>query len=209
MLTRSVLIRRLAAALLAASLAAPARAQVAPQDAADFIQRAGVQLATTIGGAGSVDEKRRRIAPFMAEVVDVEGVARFVLGRFWRLATPEQQRTYVGLFNQVLANSIAGRLGEYRGADAVKVTVGRPDPRPEGVLVPTTIVRPNNQPVNVTWLVTEAGGKPKVADVIAEGMSLRLAQRSDYSAYIQRNNNDVGALIRALEVQVSQGAGLR
>ena len=54
-----------------------------------------------------------------------------------------------------------------------------------------------------------AGGKPKVADVIAEGMSLRLAQRSDYSAYIQRNNNDVGALIRALEAQVSQGAGLR
>lgn len=214
MLTRSVLIRHLGAillanALLASSLIAPARAQVGPQEAAEFIQRAGGELAATIGGAGSVEEKRRRITPFMAEVVDVEGVARFVLGRFWRLATPEQQRTYVGLFNQVLANSIAGRLGEYRGADAVKVTVGRPDPRPEGVLVPTTILRPNNQPVNVTWLVTEAGGKPKVADVIAEGMSLRLAQRSDYSAYIQRNNNDVGALIRALEAQVSQGAGLR
>ena len=60
-----------------------------------------------------------------------------------------------------------------------------------------------------TWLVTTEGGRPRIADVIAEGMSLRLAQRNDYSSYITRNGNDVGALIRALEAQVSQGAGLR
>ena len=209
MLSRLGFIRYLCAVLIAGAVASPAWAQVGPQEAAEFIRRAGGQLATTIGGAGTTEEKRRRIAPFMAEVVDVEGVARFVLGRFWRSATPDQQRTYVRLFSEVLANSIAGRLGEYRGEDSVKVSVGRPDPRPDGILVPTTITRPNNQPFNVAWLVTDAGGKPKVADVIAEGMSLRLAQRSDYSAYIQRNNNDVGALIRALEAQVSQGAGLR
>ena len=209
MLSRLDFIRYVCAVLIAGALAAPARAQVGPQEAAEFIQRAGSQLATTIGGAGTGEEKRRRIVPFMAEVVDVEGVARFVLGRFWRSATPEQQRTYVRLFSEVLANSIAGRLGEYRGENSVRVTVGRPDPKPDGILVPTTIARPNNQPFNVVWLVTEAGGKPKVADVIAEGMSLRVAQRSDYSAFIQRNNNDVGALIRALEAQVSQGTGIR
>lgn len=209
MLSRSGFIRGAGALLLAGLPAAPARAQVGPQEAAEFIQRAGSQLAATIGGAGSIEEKRRRIAPFMAEVVDVEGVARFVLGRFWRVATPDQQRAYVRLFNEVLANSIAGRLGEYDGDHSVKVTVGRPDVRSDGIYVPTTIQRPNNQPFNVTWLVTTGSGKPKVADVIAEGVSLRLAQRSDYSAYLTRNNNDVGALIRALEAQVNQGAGLR
>lgn len=209
MLTRSTLLRSLAATVLAApALATPALAQVGPQEAAEFIQRAGGQLAATVGGAGSIAEKRRRIVPFMNEVVDVDGVARFSLGRFWRVATPAQQQAYLRLFHEVLANSIAGRLGEYEG-EAAQVTTGRPDVRADGIFVPTTITRPNNKPFNVTWLVTTEGGRPRIADVIAEGMSLRLAQRNDYSSYITRNGNDVGALIRALEAQVSQGAGLR
>ena len=56
MLTRSVLIRHLGAillanALLASSLIAPARAQVGPQEAAEFIQRAGGELAAQDGPA--------------------------------------------------------------------------------------------------------------------------------------------------------------
>ena len=44
-------------------------------------------------------------------------------------------------------------------------------------------------------------GKLKVIDVIAEGTSLRLTQRSDYGAFLGRNNNDVQALINALKKQ--------
>ena len=54
---------------------------------------------------------------------------------------------------------------------------------------------PNQQPNNVQWVVNQVGGRPKVVDVVAEGTSLRLTQRSDYAAYLSRNNNDVGALI--------------
>ena len=61
----------------------------------------------------------------------------------------------------------------------------------------------------MTWLVTTEGDRPRIGDVIADGMSLRLVQRNDYASYITRNGNDVGALIRALETQVSRGAGLR
>ena len=220
MLKRSTILRGAGPAALAALLApvlapvlvlgtpAPARAEVSAQEAADFVQRAGGRLAATIGGAGSIEEKRRRIAKFMAEGVVVDGVARFCLGRFWRGATPEQRDAYLRLFNEVLANSIAGRLGQYEG-EAPQVVVGRPEQRDDGIYVPTTITRPNNQPFRVTWLVTTAGGRPRIGDVIAEGMSLRLVQRNDYASFIARNGNDVGALIRALEGQVSRGAGIR
>ncbi len=216
MLKRSTILRGVGPAALAALLApvlvltapAPARAEVSPQEAVDFVQRAGGRLATTIGGAGSVEEKRQRIAPFMSEVVDVDGVARFCLGRFWRVATPEQRDTYLRLFHQVLANSIAGRLGQYQG-EAPQIVVGRPERRDDGIYVPTTITRSNNQPFKVSWLVVTEGGRPLIGDVIAEGMSLRLVQRNDYASYIARNGNDVGALIRALQEQVSRGAGIR
>ena len=170
--------------------------------------RAGGRLTATIGGAGTLAEKRRALAPFMAEVVDVDGVARFCLGRFWRSASPAQQAEYLQLFRVVLVNSVAGRLGDYQGQPA-RIIVGRPETRPEGVVVPTTVERPNNKPVNVAWLVTQDGGTPRIADVVAEGMSLRLSQRSDYTSFLSRNNGDVEALLTALRAQVADGAPLR
>ena len=64
--------------------------------------------------------------------------------------------------------------------------------------------RPGNAPAKVDWLVSADSGSPKIIDVIAEGTSLRLTQRSDYSAYLARNNNNVQALIEALRQQASQ-----
>ena len=67
----------------------------------------------------------------------------------------------------------------------------------------TVIRRPNQQPNNVQWVVSQATGRPKIIDVIAEGISLRVTQRSDYSAFISRNNNDVNALISAMRQQAA------
>jgi phospholipid transport system substrate-binding protein len=56
----------------------------------------------------------------------------------------------------------------------------------------------------VDWLVSTESGSPKITDLIAEGTSLRLTQRSDYSAFLARNNNSVQALIDALKQQASK-----
>ena len=53
------------------------------------------------------------------------------------------------------------------------------------------------------WVVSQATGRPKIIDVIAEGISLRVTQRSDYAAFISRNNNDVSALINAMRQQAA------
>jgi phospholipid transport system substrate-binding protein len=39
--------------------------------------------------------------------------------------------------------------------------------------------------------------------VVAEGTSLRLTQRSDYTSFLSQHNGDVGALIAALKRQTS------
>lgn len=51
--------------------------------------------------------------------VDVDDIAHFCLGRFWRIATPEEQREYLGLFGELLVTRIAGHLGEYRGVESI------------------------------------------------------------------------------------------
>ncbi len=76
-----------------------------------------------------------------------------------------------------------------------------------GVAVHTVITRPNGQPTNVEWLVVTVGGAQKIEDVIAEGTSLRITQRSDYQSYLRHNGDNVQALIKALRHQVAQANG--
>ena len=54
------------------------------------------------------------------------------------------------------------------------------------------------------WKISDSSGSPKVVDIIAEGVSLSLTQRSDYASYLAHNGNNVQALINALTRQVSR-----
>ena len=151
--------------------------------------------------AGTVDERRRALGPIIDNAIDVDGIAKFCLGRFWRTATPDQQKRYTALFHQVLIGNITARLGEYQ---EVKLTIGRSQQRDENDIVSSVIERPNNPPTTVEWLVANATSAPKVIDVIAENTSLRQTQRNDYAAYLTRNNSDVDALITAMRAQLDQ-----
>ena len=177
--------------------AAGARAQ-GGGDAA-FIEQLGNQLVTTVNGPGSIEQKKASLLPLIERAVAVDEIARFCLGRFWRSASQAQQAEYMRLFRRVLNNNIVGRLGEYQG---VSFTMAGTQQREGESLVGSIIYRPNQRPVNVQWVVSRAGGAPRIIDVIIEGTSLRLTQRSDYSAYITRNGNSVDALIAAMRQQV-------
>ena len=57
----------------------------------------------------------------------------------------------------------------------------------------------------MTWVVDGTDGQPRIVDVVAEGVSLRQTQRSDYASYIQQHGGNVEALIQALRAQVARG----
>jgi phospholipid transport system substrate-binding protein len=128
----------------------------------------------------------------------VDGIARFCLGRFWRTASPEQQKRFMIEFHAVLVTNITSKLGDYKG---VKLTVQHGRQQDDGAIVTTVVARPNNPPTTVDWVIENPASTPKIIDVLAEGTSLRLTQRQDYAAYLTRNNNDVDALINAMKQQ--------
>ena len=180
-----------------------ALAQSTPADSAQatsFVQSLGGQLVAVVNAPGTVAEKKAKIAPLIEQDVDVDGIARFCLGRFWRGASSQQQQDYVRAFHRVLIENITSRLGEFEGVTfALTQTVQR-----EGAtLVGTRITRPNQEPAQVQWVVDQENGQPKIVDVVAEGTSLRLTQRSDYASYLSRNKGSVDALIAAMRRQAS------
>ncbi len=201
MLTRRILLRSATAALAIMGLPrSPAHAQGLEQSTA-FIEQTMKDLAVVVNGPDPLVEKQRKLQAIIDRAVDVNDVARFCLGRFWRAASSAQQNEYLVLFHRVLMINITSKVGEYQG---VTFVVGRAQPREGAVAVSSIVNRPGNPPNKVDWLVSSDTGSPKIIDVIAEGTSLRLTQRSDYSAYLAHNNNSVQALIDALKQQATQ-----
>jgi len=192
----------LALALLPAPFAV-AHAQSDPSRATSFVQATGQELTVAINEPGlSPDARRQKVGAVLRRAVDVDGVGRFILGRYWRTATPAEQQDYSKLFDEWLIRNLSARFGEYQG---VRFTLGRTQARAEeDVLVNTVIERPGSASFSLDWRVAETPSGPRIVDVIAEGTSLRLTQRSEYGAVMQRNGGKVAALLDAMRSQVQQ-----
>nr|WP_294508783.1 ABC transporter substrate-binding protein [uncultured Rhodopila sp.] len=187
--------------------AVPVRAEDADLGrAAQFIRDSGNRLAALARGNPAPEEKQRRLLAFLEDVVDVDGVARFCLGRFWRAATPGQQADYLRLFRLVLVNSVSPRIKDYPEG-GMQVTIDPPARNGAVIEVPTVVARTTDSeaPLRVIWVVGTDTGRLRIVDIVAEGMSLRLTQRSDYSAFLGRNDGNVDTLLHALRQQTGGG----
>lgn len=185
------------------ALSGTARAEMDLARATAFVQAAGNELVAAINDPRlDLPVRRERVASMLRRTIDIEGTGRFILGRYVRQASPAQLAEYNRLFDDIIVRNLSARFGEYRG---VKFSLGRSQQRTEeDALVNTIIERPSTPAFSLDWRVSEIGGQPKVVDVIAEGTSLRLTTRSEYSAVIQRNGGRVDALLEAMRNQIAQ-----
>jgi phospholipid transport system substrate-binding protein len=199
-----LLSRRLVLASFVVFGATPARAQQMDINrATTFVDRAGQDLVNAINDPRLNQTQRRdRVASILRTAIDIEGTGRFILGRYVRQASPAELQDYLKLFDEIIIRNLSARFGEYRG---VKFSLGRSQQRTEeDALVSTLVERPNTPAFTLDWRVAEINGQPKVVDVIAEGTSLRLTTRSEYSAVIQRNSGKVASLLDAMRGQIAQ-----
>ncbi len=175
-------------ALAAAGLAAP--------DPAAVISNLGNRALEVLGKNATPAQRVARFHELFREDFDVPGIARFVLGRYWKTATPEQQDEFVKLFEDYIALVYSSQLAAYSG-ETLKVTGSRPEP--EGAVVASEIIRPTGTPpVKVEWHLTDRSGTYKINDVAVDGISMAVTQRSEFASVIQRNGGQVQGLITQL-----------
>ncbi|MBC9176294.1 MlaC/ttg2D family ABC transporter substrate-binding protein [Pseudoroseomonas ludipueritiae] len=200
-MNRRILLASILATPFASAAIRPAHAEIDINRAVQFIQATGQDMVAAINARQPVAARRQRVASILRQAVDIDGVGRFILGRWWRVASPAEQQEYMQLFEETLIRNLSARFGEYEG---VRFNLGRSQQRTEDdVLVNTIIERPGQAAFNLDWRVGEVNGQPRVVDVIAEGTSLRLTQRSEYSAVISRNGGQVAPLLAAMRQQIA------
>lgn len=139
------------------------------------------------GGAG----QERRLMAAIESQTDLSLLARMTMGRYWRQATPEQQKTFVDLFRRYLLQSFTSRLRRYAGTDLDDVHqrfvimatrgVGKKD-----VLVRSRVAPPAGPPLEVNWRLRPRAGRPVIIDLVVEGVSLLITQRSEFGAVLER-----------------------
>ncbi|MBR2123711.1 MAG: ABC transporter substrate-binding protein [Acetobacter sp.] len=168
-----------------------------------FIQNFGNVLVSIVDSPISVSEKKQKLIPLVQQNVDINTIGRYCLGRYWKVATVKQKTRYLKLFHQFLMNAITDKLGDYRG---VSFTIGKITQNANDDTVETTITRLQHPPVTMQWVVSYTSGSPKIVDVIGEGASLRLTQRSDYSAFIAHHDGNIDTLLSAIQKQIDQHA---
>lgn len=196
--------RRHSLALSLAALAAPepAHAAVGAEAASAFIKRTGDALVAVVNGPGTARAKEAKLAAIIGGAVAVDRIGRFVLGQFWRLASPAERAQYLALFRQLIVFNITGQMNAYKG---VGFSLGRAVARDASdIFVATIVTRPGQAPTDVQWDVSGAGGAMKIVDVVVAGTSLRQTQRSEYASVITRNGVRIPPLLAAMRAQLDR-----
>jgi phospholipid transport system substrate-binding protein len=163
-----------------------------------FIDDMGKKAISFLGNeAYSQTQKEAEFRRLLKNSFDMKTIGRFALGRYWSTATAQQQQEYLSLFETMVVGVYAQRFNEYKG-QSLDVASFRPD-GDKDTLVTSYIVDPKGAgKFQVDWRVRNKGGTYKVVDVIIEGVSMSLTQRSDFASVIQRGGGNVQSLLEHL-----------
>jgi phospholipid transport system substrate-binding protein len=196
---RRIFLAAAAAALLLARL--PDTATAADDDDQKFISSLGADAISSLTGSNlSQSEREKRFRGLLESHFDVPGINKFVLGRYWKIATDSQKTDFQKLFESLLVQSYAKTFAQYAG-EKFQVTNARGNDD-GSVLVNSQINRPNGDIIRLDWRVEDRGGTLRITDLLVEGVSLRTTHRSDIASAVQSNGGTVAGLLGALRRKV-------
>ena len=203
-LIRGVVLSAVFAALMAANSAAFA----SNQDAARFIRHLSHQTIEALRAPElTLDQRKERFRGLLIQGFDIAFIGRFVLGRYWRGATPDQRGAYIALYGEFFLQTYTSRMGDYAGQTIDVIGVRQANAK--DFVVRSRIQRPGGQPLTADWRVRVIDGRYRIIDIMVEGISMAITQRSEFASVTQRGGLD-GLLssLRARTAITSETASL-
>ena len=192
--TRRSALGTMLAAVLLASIGGSARAQ--PSDAEAVVQDLAQQVWALLE-RHDLDRHSRldELAGVLESRTDVDLLSRLVLGRYWRLMSDEQRTGYQELFRAVVMRDLATRLDRYASDASGSVDdhfqiVGGSGVSDDDVVVRSRVIREAGKPVTVDWRLRQRPDGPVIIDLVIEGVSLLVSQRSEFASVIERSDMD-------------------
>jgi phospholipid transport system substrate-binding protein len=169
----------------------------ATDDPAAFIETAAKRVLEILKTSPDATARNDALIDLFRTSFDMANVGRAVLGVHWARATPDQRERFLKVFEQAEIRAYAERFQQNSGYG---IKIGRTSRNGDATLVDSQLVPPDgSEPVRVVWEVKNLGTGLRITDVSVEGVSMAITRRSDFNAYISRNNGSLDALIAELK----------
>ncbi len=175
---------------LALAAAAPARADIAPDE---LIRQVSVEVIDTVKSdkaiqAGDVSRIITLVDTKVMPHVNFQRMTASAVGRNWRAATPEQQKRLQEEFKTLLVRSYAGALTQVKD-QTVQLKPMRANPGDTEVVVRTEI-KGKGEPVQLDYRLEKTGDSWKIYDVNVVGVWLVEQYRTFFTQEISAGGID-------------------
>lgn len=132
-----------------------------------------------------------KILPF----VDFQRMTALAAGRFWREATPEQQKQLTNEFRSLLVYTYSGAISQVKD-QRLEFKPVRADPADTEVEVRSQVVQARGEPIQINYRLEKQPSGWKIYDVNVLGAWLVETYKGNFSAEI--NKGGIDGLIKAL-----------
>ncbi len=126
---------------------------------------------------------------------DVNIIARSTLGADSRRASSSQMRAYTSAFQGYIARKYGKQFREFIGGKIEVKSVRKVKSWHE---VKSTVYLRGEAPFEVLFLVSDRSGRDLFFDMIIEGVSMRISERTEIGAMLDANKGNIDGLIQDL-----------
>lgn len=190
-------LKKFLALVFALGFAATATAQEAP-DA--LIKRLSQEVVEAVRADKDIQAGNQKKILELVEAkilphVDFQRMTSLASGRYWREATPEQQKRLIDEFRSLLIYTYSGAIAQIRD-QKMEFRPFRADPADTEVEVRSQVVQPRGEPIQLNYRLEKLPGGWKIYDMNVLGAWLVESYKGSFASEIGKNGID--GLIKVL-----------
>lgn len=194
----NMLFRNIIAALSLGVLSIGVQAQTAPDEFVRTISQSVLEEIRSDRSLQTGDIERlnglvdRKVMPY----VDFQRMTALAVGRNWRGANPEQQKTLMQEFRRLLLLTYSGAVRQVNEL-TLQVRPVRAKPDDDEVIVRTQVLRPGREPIQIDYRLQRSAGGWKIFDMNIMGLWLVEHYRNQFAQVVGASGID--GLIQSLK----------
>lgn len=134
----------------------------------------------------------------LLEDVDVDGIARFALGKYAKSVSDADYEAYETVFRSYLKGQMEQHLAQFSSSDVDIVDETR---RGSQIIIETKVTRADGEVMDVNWRLRRSSEGWEIIDVEAMNLWLAIEQRAQFLAELDQNGGDLGALVQTIKAK--------
>ena len=148
----------------------------------------------------SINQKKKetKFGELFDKNFDIPSISRFVLGKYWKQASLDQKKKFIKAFRNYVVKTYSSRFNEYSGEQLTLINFEN-ESNPKIFIVHTALKRKDAPPIIVDWRIGKKKESFVILDIIIEGISLAVTQRSEFVSVIDQNEGNIDQLISILK----------